>query len=67
MFTASGRVAIAFSLDDAGNIQDIDLMRSSGEAELDAEALTMVRDAAPFPRPPAGAIRKFAPIIAFGG
>lgn len=64
---ANGSVAIAFSVDDGGAIDNIELMRGSGQAELDAEALTMVREAAPFPPPPAGAIRKFAPIIAFGG
>jgi TonB family protein len=64
---ANGSVAIAFSVDDGGAIDNIELMRGSGQAELDAEALTMVREAPPFPPPPAGAIRKFAPIIAFGG
>ena len=64
---ANGSVAIAFSVGDGGEVEGMELLRSSGQPELDAEALTMVREASPFPRPPAGAIRKFAPIIAFGG
>ena len=38
----------------------------SGEADLDAESVTLVNRAAPFPRPPPGAQDSFAIEVAFG-
>ncbi|EHD19967.1 MULTISPECIES: energy transducer TonB family protein [Brenneria] len=49
-----GTVFIRFSIDDAGNVLDAQLARSSGFAELDREVLALVRRASPVPAPPAG-------------
>lgn len=64
---ATGHVVISFTIDDNGQPQSIELLRSSGEADLDAEGLAMVARAAPYPVPPAGAQRDFAIDVGFGG
>jgi protein TonB len=48
-----GTVHLAFSLDRQGRVTASRILRSSGSAVLDNEALQMVRRAQPFPRPPA--------------
>jgi len=58
---------VAFTVDDRGELASIALAKPSGHAELDAEALDMVRRAAPFPPPPANADRRFGAFIEFGG
>ena len=58
---------VGFRVDAQGNIESAWLARPSGHADLDAEALDMVRRSAPFPAPPAGADRNFGAAIAFGG
>lgn len=50
----AGTVLVRFSIDDAGNVLDAQLARSSGFAELDREVLALVRRASPVPAPPAG-------------
>lgn len=63
---AKGAVAIGFILDDAGQVLSVSLLRSSGEADLDAESIELVRRAAPFPPPPPGAQHSFAAEVSFG-
>jgi colicin import membrane protein len=63
---ARGSAVVSFALDDAGELSDVSLVRSSGEADLDAESLALVARAAPFPKPPLGAQRAFAAEITFG-
>jgi periplasmic protein TonB len=63
---ARGSAVVVFALDDKGELSEVSLVRSSGEADLDAESLALVARAAPFPRPPLGAQRAFAAEITFG-
>lgn len=55
-----GTATIAFKIAPNGGLSSIRVAKSSGSAELDAAALRLVRRAAPFPRPPAGARRSFS-------
>jgi periplasmic protein TonB len=48
-----GVVSLAFSIDRRGNIVSSRIVKSSGAALLDAEALDLIKRAAPFPPPPA--------------
>lgn len=50
----SGTASVAFSVNGAGNAQGVRLVRSSGHASLDQEAVAMVQRASPFPPPPNG-------------
>lgn len=63
---AHGISVIGFAIDAAGEVASVSLLRSSGDADLDAESLAVVGRAAPFPAPPAGAQRVFAAEITFG-
>jgi protein TonB len=63
---AKGIAIIGFVLDESGQITSVSLLRSSGEADLDAESVALVNRAAPFPRPPPGAQDSFAIEVAFG-
>ncbi|ACB96505.1 energy transducer TonB [Beijerinckia indica] len=63
---ARGRAVVGFSLDDAGRVINLELLQSSGEADLDVESLALVDRASPFPVPPPGAQRTFAAEIGFG-
>ncbi|HEX3494228.1 MAG TPA: TonB family protein [Methylocella sp.] len=63
---AKGIAIIGFHLDEAGQIASVSLLRSSGEADLDAESVALVNRAAPFPPPPPGAQDSFAIEVAFG-
>jgi protein TonB len=49
-----GTAVVAFSIDNAGNVGAVRLVRSSGNASLDRETQDLVRRAAPFPIPPQG-------------
>jgi colicin import membrane protein len=62
---SQGTPTVAFAVDAAGRVSSAALARSSGDAELDGEALAMVRRAVPFPPPPPGAPRIFSASIAF--
>lgn len=57
---ARGAAVIAFTISDNGQLAALSLARSSGSAALDKAALSLVRDAGPFPRPPQGARRSFS-------
>ena len=63
---ARGIAVIGFVLDDAGGVVSVVLLRSSGDADLDAESVAVVNRAAPFPPPPPGAQHAFAAEVAFG-
>ena len=63
---ARGAALVSFQLDRAGNLVTVSLVRSSGDRELDAEAVALVRRASPFPKPPVGVMLNFTPIIYFG-
>jgi periplasmic protein TonB len=63
---AKGIAIIGFVLDELGRITSVSLLRSSSEADLDAESVALVRRAAPFPLPPSGAQHSFAIEVAFG-
>lgn len=49
-----GVALLAFSIDQAGHVLSSSIAKSSGFAQLDAEAIAMVHRAQPFPAPPAG-------------
>ncbi|MFG6591790.1 TonB family protein [Sulfitobacter sp. 1A12157] len=55
-----GTATIAFSIGGGGQLAGVRVARSSGSAALDQAALGIIRQAAPFPRPPAGARRNFS-------
>lgn len=55
-----GTSVVAFTISPGGALSAISLARSSGSPKLDQAALRVVRKAAPFPRPPAGARRSFS-------
>jgi protein TonB len=63
---AKGVAVVTFLLDRAGNLVSVSLVRPTGDRDLDAEAIAMVRRAAPFPKPPEGALLTFAPLLQFG-
>jgi protein TonB len=56
---ARGAARVTFSISGSGALAGARLSRSSGSAPLDRAALTVIRRAAPFPQPPAGAPRTF--------
>jgi TonB family protein len=62
---AKGTAKIGFAIDDSGGVARVFLLRSSGQADLDSESVALVRRAAPFPPPPAGAKHSFAIEVAF--
>lgn len=59
----SGNTDISFVLDASGRISSISVVRSSGHQQVDRAALNMIRRAAPFPKPPPGAQRRFSILI----
>ncbi len=63
---AKGIASIRFVLDEFGRVASVSLLRSSGEADLDAESVALVNRAAPFPPPPPGAQHSFAIEVSFG-
>jgi protein TonB len=56
---AHGVAVVTFSIDAAGRVGAASVQRSSGDAELDSDALATVRRAAPYPPPPPGAPRVY--------
>jgi periplasmic protein TonB len=63
---AKGVATVGFVLDRSGGVASVVLLRSSGEADLDAESVALVNRAAPFPPPPPGAQHSFAIEVSFG-
>ena len=62
---ASGTVVVTFSLDAGGGLASVQVTQSSGDLDLDAEALATVRRASPFPQPPSGSDRIFNVPLSF--
>jgi len=62
---AQGRPSIAFTLDASGRLASVSLTHSSGQPDIDAEAVAMVRRASPFPAPPSSASGSFTATIGF--
>jgi len=63
---APGTVQVAFSIDRGGRVLSARLVRGSGDAALDEEAVAMIRRASPVPAPPesvgGGAISLAVPV-----
>jgi protein TonB len=57
--SGSGAARVTFSIAGTGALAGARVSRSSGSGALDRAALTVIRRAAPFPAPPAGATRTF--------
>ncbi|MGD0026420.1 MAG: TonB family protein [Xanthobacteraceae bacterium] len=53
---AQGVVTVAFRIDRQGNVVSSRIAKTSGSAVLDADALAMIKRAAPLPPPPAGIV-----------
>jgi protein TonB len=51
-----GSASVAFTIGDMGMLRAVRIARSSGNARIDQLALATVRNAAPFPAPPSGAV-----------
>jgi len=58
-----GTAVVRFTIAPDGGLAGVSVTRGSGSARLDRAALTVVRRAAPFPRPPSGAQRSFSVTI----
>ncbi|MEP1767832.1 MAG: TonB family protein [Sulfitobacter sp.] len=54
-----GTAVVAFSVSSSGGLAAASIARSSGSSALDKAALRVIRKAAPFPKPPKGARRRF--------
>ncbi|WP_131118380.1 energy transducer TonB [Lichenihabitans psoromatis] len=61
-----GQVILALTVGDTGAVDRLAIIQSSGQPEVDAMALDLVRKAAPFPAPPPGTTRSFNPALTFG-
>jgi protein TonB len=62
---ASGTVMVSFIIDGDGGLVYQTVSRSSGEPDLDAEAIAAVKAAAPYPPPPPGAPRSLLATLKF--
>lgn len=60
-----GTAGVHFSIDETGRIASLEIAVPSGVPALDAQALAIVRKAAPFPAPPQGAQRSFDANVSF--
>ena len=60
-----GVAQVRFTIDDSGRVLTSRLVRSSGHAALDAEALALMERASPLPAPPAGISRTITVPIRF--
>ncbi len=60
-----GTVLVRFAIDGGGNVQSVQLARSSGHTELDEAVLTLVRRASPMPAPPPEAPRDITAPVRF--
>ena len=63
---AKGIAIIGFVLDESGRIAAVSVLRSSGEADLEAECVALVNRAPPFPPSPPGAQNSFVVEVVFG-
>src|SRR5947209_4399389 len=62
---ASGTVMVSFIIDGSGGLVYQTISHSSGEPDLDAEAIAAVKAAAPYPPPPPGAPRSLLATLKF--
>jgi protein TonB len=62
---ATGFAMVSFIIDSGGGLVYQTLARSSGHADLDAEAMAAVKAAAPYPPPPPGAPQSLLATIKF--
>ncbi|MFN3825494.1 MAG: energy transducer TonB [Pseudorhodobacter sp.] len=58
--TERGRAVVGFVIADSGAVTRVSILRSSGSASLDAQAMDHIRRAAPFAPPPTGAPRSLS-------
>lgn len=56
---ARGTATVAFSISSGGGLSGVSIARSSGSAALDKAAMLVIQKAAPFPKPPGGAKRRY--------
>ena len=56
----TGTATISFAISSNGGLASVSVARGSGSAALDRAAVSVIRKAAPFPRPPAGARRQYS-------
>lgn len=54
-----GSAFVSFTVTKSGDVEQISISKSSGSARFDREAMKLVRQAVPFPPPPAGIHRTF--------
>ena len=57
-----GKVVVAFQILPDGSVRDVRIVQGSGHAALDRGAIDAVRNASPFPRPPAEA-KVITPVV----
>jgi protein TonB len=62
---ASGTVMVSFIIDGEGGLVYQTISHSSGEPDIDAEAIAAVKAAAPYPPPPPGAPRSLLATLKF--
>ena len=60
-----GLASVSFSLDGAGRVTSVAIVRGSGFASLDQEVQGMVHRASPFPAPPSGRSMSFTVPVSF--
>lgn len=60
-----GAASVSFVVGDNGELTSVQIVRPSGDASLDEEAVAMVRRAAPFPVPPPGGRRDYTVTLRF--
>lgn len=60
-----GSALVSFSIDTAGRLVGLAMIKSSGRSILDQEALASIRRASPFPPPPPGIDRAFSVRLTF--
>jgi protein TonB len=63
---ATGSVSVVFVVDPFGHVRHQEVVRSSGEADLDALAMNAVRSAGPFPPPPGSGSQSLVATMTFG-
>lgn len=57
--SSPGSAHVSFTVSSSGAVEQIGISKSSGSSRFDREAMKLVRQAAPFPSPPAGVNRTF--------
>jgi periplasmic protein TonB len=55
----TGTVFLSFCVREDGGVESIDILKGSGASILDRDAVSTIRRAAPFPRPPVRVVVKF--------